>query len=44
MKESLIFGMMVGIVFGAFLAQTCEPVQKAVQKGKQELKKQVQKL
>ncbi len=44
MKESLVLGMMVGIVVGAFLANTSEPVKKAVEKGKAELKKQVEKL
>ncbi len=44
MKEGLILGMMAGIVVGAILAHTCEPVQKAVEKGKAELKKQVEKL
>lgn len=44
MKEGLVLGMLAGIVVGAFLAHTCEPVQKAVEKGKAELKKQVEKL
>ncbi len=44
MKEGLLLGMMAGIVVGAFLAQTSEPIKKAVEKGKTELKKQVEKL
>lgn len=44
MKESLILGLMVGMVFGAFLTQTCPTIQQAVQKGKDELKKKVEKL
>ena len=44
MKDSLILGMLAGMAIGAVLAHTCEPVQKAVEKGKAELKKQVEKL
>ena len=42
MKDSLILGMLAGMAIGAVLAHTCEPVQKAVEKGKAELKKQVE--
>ena len=44
MKEGLILGMLAGIVIGAILVNTRKPVQQIVEKGKAELKKQVEKL
>ena len=44
MKELLVLGMLTGMVFGAFLAHTCKPVQDLVEKGKKEIKKQVNKM
>jgi len=44
MKDSLILGMLAGMAIGAVLAHTCKPVEQAIEKGKTELKKQVEKL
>jgi len=44
MKEGIIIGMLVGLVLGAFITQSSPAVQDIVQKGKDEVKKTIQKI
>lgn len=44
MKDSLILGMIFGTMIGVILMETCQPLQNAVQQGKQKLKQTIAKI
>ena len=41
MKDSMILGMILGAMVGIVLMETCKPVQKAVEQGKEKVKESV---